>query len=75
MKYDEKTKVSKILDEYAWLEKELPARYPELKAMDNAAGRFMLRRMTVKDASRLSGIPADKLLKMLEDLIAEHDKA
>ncbi len=74
MNYDEKTKLTRILDEFPWLEKELPKRYPELKAMDNAAGRFMLRRMTVKDASKLSGIPAEKLLKMLGDLIAEHDK-
>ncbi len=72
MKYDEKTKLSKILDEYPWLEQELPKRYPDLKAMDNPASRFMVRRMTVKDASRLRGIPADKLLKMLTDLIAEH---
>ena len=75
MNYDEKTKLSKILDEHPWLEKELPRRYPDLKAMDNAAGRFMLRRMTVKDASKLSGIPVEKLLKMLGDLIAEHDKS
>ncbi len=74
MNYDEKTKLTRILDEFPWLEKELPKRYPELKAMDNAAGRFMLRRMTVKDASKLSGIQAEKLLKMLGDLIAEHDK-
>ena len=74
MNYDEKTKISKILDEYPWLEKELPRRYPDLKAMDNVAGRFMLRRMTVKDASKLSGIPVEKLLKMLGDLIAEHEK-
>ena len=72
MNYDEKTKLGKILDEHPWLEQELPKRYPELKSMDNPAARFMARRMTVKDASRLSGIPADRLLKMLTDLIAEH---
>ena len=71
MSYDEKTKIGKILDEHPWLEKELPKRYPELKAMDNPASRFMVRRMTVKEASKLSGIPSDKLLKMLTDLIAE----
>ncbi len=72
MKYDEKTKLGKILDDYPWLEKELPKRYPELKSMDNPAARFMARRMTVQEASKLSGIPADKLLKMLTDMIAEH---
>lgn len=74
MKYDEKTKISKILDEHPWLEQELPKRYPELKAMDNPASRFMLKRMTVKDASRLSGMSVEKLLGMLEDLIAERAK-
>ena len=73
MTYNENTKLSQILGEYAWLEEELPKRYPELKAMDNPAARFMLKRMTVQDASKLSGIPAAQLLQMLGDLIRQHD--
>lgn len=69
MRYDENTRLSQILGDYPWLEQELPRRYPELKAMDNPAARFMLKRMTVKDASRLSGIPAEKLLAELEQVI------
>ena len=69
MSYNENTKLSQILSEHPWLEEELPKRYPELKAMDNPAARFMLKRMTVKDASRLSGIPAEKLLAELEQVI------
>lgn len=72
MAYNENTKLSQILSEYAWLEEELPKRYPELKAMDNPAARFMLKRMTVKDASKLSGLPAAQLLQMLEELIRQH---
>ena len=72
MSYNENTKLSQILSEYPWLEEELPKRYPELKAMDNPAARFMLKRMTVKDASKLSKIPAEKLLAKLESVIAEH---
>ncbi|MBQ6272741.1 MAG: DUF1858 domain-containing protein [Oscillospiraceae bacterium] len=71
MAYDEKTRLSQILDEHPWLEQELPRRYPELKKLDNPAGRFMFRRMNVKDASRFSGIPAEKLLEKLERVIAE----
>ncbi len=73
MAYNENTKLSQILSEHAWLEEELPKRYPELKAMDNPAARFMLKRMTVKDAGKLSGIPAAQLLEMLGDLIRQHD--
>ena len=73
MRYDENTRLSRILEEYPWLEQELPRRYPELKAMDNPAARFMLKRMTVKDASKLSKIPAEKLLEKLESVIREHD--
>ena len=73
MAYDEKTKLTQILSEHPWLEEELPKRYPELKAMDNPAARFMLKRMTVKDASKLSKIPAEKLLEKLESVIREHD--
>jgi hypothetical protein len=69
MLYDENTRLTRILEEHPWLEQELPRRYPELKAMDSPAARFMLKRMTVKDASRLSGIPAAKLLEELEQLI------
>ena len=74
MPYDENTRLSRILEEHPWLEQELPRRYPELKAMDNPAARFMLKRMTVKDASRLSGIPAAKLLEELEKVIAARKK-
>lgn len=74
MAYNENTKLSQILSEYAWLEQELPRRYPELKAMDNPAARFMLKRMTVKDASKLSGIPAAQLLDMLESMVREHEQ-
>lgn len=73
MKYNEKTKLSQILSDYPWLEKELPRRYPDLKAMDNPAARFMLKRMTVQEAGKMGGIPADRLLKMLEDIIAEKE--
>ena len=72
MRYDENTRLSQILSEQPWLERELPRRYPELKAVDNPASRFLLKRMTVKEAGKLSGIPAEKLLGMLDALIAEH---
>ncbi len=74
MAYNENTKLGKILDEYPWLEQELPKRYPELKSMTLPGARFMVRRMSVKDASRMSGMSTDKLLDMLEKLIAEHNK-
>lgn len=73
MAYNEKSKLSQILSEHPWLEQELPKRYPELKAMDNPAARFMLKRMTIQDAGKLGGLPTDQLLKMLEDLIAEKE--
>ena len=73
MAYTETTKLSQILSEHPWLEEELPRRYPQLKAMDNPASRFMLKRMSVKDASRLSGFSSEKLLAKLESVIAEHE--
>lgn len=71
MLYDEKTPLSKILAEHPWLEQELPRRYPELKAMNNPAARFMLKRMTVQDAGKMGGLPAEQLLSMLSQLITE----
>ena len=73
MSYNENTKLSVILADYPWLEKELPKRYPELKSMDNPAARFMARRMTVQEASKLSKIPAEKLIAKLESVIREHE--
>ncbi len=72
MRYDEKTRLSQILAEHPWLEQELPRLYPELKKMDNPAARLLLKRMTVKDAGRMSGIPVDQLLSTLEGLIDRH---
>ena len=74
MAYDEKTKLGKILDDHPWLEQELPKRYPDLKSMTLPGARFMVRRMSVKDASRMSGMSTDKLLDILNKLIAEHGK-
>ena len=74
MRYDEKTKLSVILAEHPWLEEELPRRYPQLKKLDNAASRLLLKRLTVKDASRMSGYSAEKLLGKLEQVIDEHEK-
>mgnify|MGYP002626802676 CR=1 FL=1 len=71
MAYDEKTRLSRILEEHPWLERELPRRYPELKKLDSPAARFLLKRMSVKDASRMSGIPAEELLRELEKLIGQ----
>ncbi len=71
MSYNENTRLSQILSENPWLEQELPRRYPELKALDNPASRFLLKRMTVKDAGKMSGMGADQLLRMLEELIAQ----
>lgn len=73
MQYDENTRLSQILEDYPWLEKELPLRYPELKAMDKPAARFLIRRMRVKDAGKMGGIPADKLLRELEKVIRERE--
>ena len=75
MQYDEKTKLTKILEEHPWLEEELPRRYPQLKKLDNAASRFLLKRMTVKDASRMSGYSVEKLLGKLEQVISEREGA
>ena len=72
MSYNENTKLSVILADYPWLEKELPQRYPELKAMDNPAARFMLKRMTVKEAGKMGGMSPEKLLSMLDKIVKEH---
>ena len=71
MTYNESTRLGVILEEHPWLERELPRRYPELKHLDNPAARFMLKRLSVQEAGRMSGMPTEKLLQMLEDLIAE----
>jgi hypothetical protein len=73
MLYDENTSLSRIQEEHPWLEQELPRLYPELKAMDNPATRFLLKRMRVKDAARMGGIPADKLLAELEKVIRDRE--
>ena len=71
MNYNESTKLGTILADHPWLGLELPRRYPELKAMDNPGARFLIKRMSVQEAGRLSGIPAEKLLDMLQELVDE----
>lgn len=74
MDYNEKTRLSVILDEHPWLAEELPKLEPRLEKYNNPATRFLARRMTVQDASRFSGLSTDYLLRELEKVIAEHEK-
>ena len=74
MNYSANTKLSQILSENPWLAQELPKRNTIFQKLQNPAARLLLGRMTVQDASRLSGESVDYLLGELEQVFREHEK-
>ena len=73
-RFTEDTRLSEILDAYPWMREELPKKDPRLGIINTAIGRMMIGRMTVGDAARKTGIPADKIISEGEKLISEYEK-
>ena len=72
MHYTENTKLSDILADHPWLAEELPKQDPVFAKLNTPAARLLIRHLTVKDAGRMGGLPAQTLLEELEKLIARH---
>lgn len=72
MTYNEKTRLSQILDDYPWLAEELPRREEQFAPLGTLAGRLLARRLSLADLSKMSGMSVDALLQELEQILREH---
>ena len=75
MQFNEETRLQDLADTYPWLIDAVAAKDERLKIAKTFAGKMLIKRSTIKDASRLSGFPVEKILEALNRLIAEHENS
>lgn len=67
------TRLTDLLREYPWLKEEALKLSDKAKLIDTPIGRMMLKKATIADISRKSGIPEDKIIDKLTKLIESHE--
>ena len=69
---DGQTKLTDIMAEYPWLKGELIRKDPQFKRLDSPMAKILLKKATLTDASRFSGVPVEELIRMLGDMVRQH---
>ncbi len=69
MEINENTKLIDILNAYPALEPKLIAMDSRFKVISTGVGKLMLKKNTIKDASKLVGMSVPDTIKELEALI------
>ncbi len=66
------TRLSDLVAEYPWIKEELFRISDRFRMMDSAAGRLLLRRVTVAELSRRSGMSEEALIGKLTSFLRTH---
>ena len=72
MEINENTRLSAILERYPWLSEELPKLNDGFKLLNTPIGKLLLKKATVADLCRRSGLSLDEVRGELARLIAAH---
>lgn len=75
MNYNDQTKLTEILAQYPWLPDELIQLDSRFKIVNTPIGKMMIKKATVADLSKKAGIPTEELLKKLQEMVDQHNKA
>ena len=70
---NESTKLTDIMALYPWLKDELIRMDPQFKRLDSPMARLLLKKATLADASRFSGLPVNELIRRLEEIVRRHE--
>ena len=71
--YTAQTTLIQILNEHPWLSKRMPEIDRRFAIMNTAAGKLLLRKMTVANLSQKAGMSVEKLLGRLQAEIEAHE--
>ena len=66
------TKLADLLQEYPWLKSEVMQISDKFKMLNTPVGKIMLKKATVAEMSKKSGIAEDQLIQKLTELIEKH---
>lgn len=73
MDINSNTKVADILSQYPWLLDELTKVSDKFKMAKTPMGKIMLKKATVADMSKKSGIDKNTLINKLNEIIHSHE--
>ena len=71
--FDEHTPLIKIWEAYPWLSEVLPEMDKRFAVMNTAMGKLLMKKNSVADLSKISGLSADSLLRRLRREIELHE--
>ena len=66
------TKLADLLQEYPWLKSEVMQISDKFKMLNTPVGKIMLKKATVAEMSKKSGIAEDQIIQKLTELIGKH---
>ena len=66
------TRLLDLINQYPWLKDELPKINEKFKMLNTPMGKIMMRKATIVEMSKKSGMDADTLIRKLQQLIGSH---
>lgn len=66
------TRLLDLINQYPWLKDELPKINEKSKMLNTPMGKIMMRKATIVEMSKKSGMDADTLIRKLQQLIGSH---
>lgn len=67
------TKLSDLLNSYPWLKDEITRVNEKFSMLKSPVGKLLMKKATVADMSRRSGMDENVLISKLEELIRAHE--
>ena len=66
------TKLAELLQKYPWLMSEAIKISDKFKMLNTPVGKIMLKKATIAEMSKRSGISEDQIIQKLAELIEKH---
>ena len=74
MEIKKDTKLKDLIDRYPWLPEVLADKYEAAGILNSPLGRALLKRATLEDVVKRTGLPLSVLLEELSALIEAHEE-
>lgn len=68
------TKLADIFKEYPWLKEEIIKENLKFKKLNSPMGKIIIKKATIADVSKKSGIEENKIIAKLNKMIDSHQK-
>ena len=73
MDITKETKLADLFAAYPWLKDEMTKISDKFKLLNSPLGKVMLKKATISEMSKKSGMDADVIIEKLNGMIAEHE--